>query len=92
MELEKGVFYQTSYDGTEVAIMADYPSLLPASYVSTQETSPPKELPHYTSPIALSRAPKGRRSARHATPEASHKRATLAPGRSSKRKANDNMT
>ena len=90
MELEDGVFYQASYDGTEVAITADYPGLLPASHVSNQETSPPKELPHSASPTALSRAPKGRRSARHAAQEASHKRTAPAPGKSSKRKANDN--
>ena len=28
------VFYQTSYDGTKVAITADYPALLPASHVN----------------------------------------------------------
>ena len=71
MELKEGFFYQASYDGTEVAITADYPGLLPASYVSSQETFPPKELPHYASPAALSCAPKGRRSTRHIAPEAS---------------------
>ncbi|XP_073352890.1 uncharacterized protein [Aegilops tauschii subsp. strangulata] len=63
VELKEGVFYQASYDGPDVAIMADYPGLLPASY--------------------------GRRSARHASSEASHKRTAPAPGGSSKRKAND---
>ena len=89
MELEDGVFYQASYDGTEVAITADYPGLLPASHVSNQETSLPKELPHSASPTALSRAPKGRRSARHAAPEATHKRVAPMSGRPS-RKANEN--
>ena len=37
VELEEGVFYQASYDGTEVAIMADYPGLLPASKVTEIE-------------------------------------------------------
>ena len=81
MELEDGVFYQASYDGTEVAITADYPGLLPASHVSNQETSPPKELPHSTSPTALSHAPKGRGSARHAIPGATPKRAAPTPGK-----------
>ena len=90
--LAEEVFYQTSYDGTEVAITADYPRLLPASYVSNQETFPPKELSHYASPAALSCAPKGRRSTHHIAPEASQKRAAPAPGGSSKRKANDNTT
>ena len=34
MELEDGIFYQMSYDGTDVPIIADYPGLLPASHVS----------------------------------------------------------
>ena len=32
--LAEGVFYQASYDGTEVAIIADYPGLLLASHIS----------------------------------------------------------
>ena len=35
VELKEGVFYQVSYDGTEVAIVADYPGPLPASHVSS---------------------------------------------------------
>ena len=42
MVLENGTFYQTSYEGTEVAIIADYPGLLPASQVSNQETLCPR--------------------------------------------------
>ena len=87
MELEDGVFYQASYDGTEVAITADYLGLLPASHISNQESSPPKELPHPASPTALSRALKGRRSSRHSASEASLKRAEPVRGESSKRKA-----
>ena len=34
VELVEGVFYQASCDGTEVAIIADYPGLLPVSHVS----------------------------------------------------------
>ena len=44
MELEDGVFYQASYDGTEVAITAEYPGLLPASHVSKHETYLPKRI------------------------------------------------
>ena len=88
----KGVFYEASYDGTEVAIIADYPVLLPSSHVSTQETSPPKEFSHCASPTAMSRAPKGRRSSRHAVSEASLKRVEPAQGGSSKRKADGNTT
>ena len=92
MELEDGVFYQASYDGTEVAITADYLCLLPASHVSIQETSPPKELPHSASPTALSHAPKGRRSARHPAPEVNPKRAAPASGKLSKRKASEDTS
>ena len=44
MVLAEGVFYQTSYDDTEVAITADYPGLLPVSRVSNQETPPFKRV------------------------------------------------
>ena len=44
MEPGEGVFYQASYDGTEVAIIADYPGLLPVSHVSKQETYIPKRI------------------------------------------------
>ena len=91
MELGDGVFYQASHDGPEVSNTADYPGLLLASHVSNQETYPSKEFPHFGSPTALSYALKGRRSARHAAPEATHKKAVPMPGRPSKRKANGNM-
>ena len=90
MTLEDEVFYQASYDGTEVAITADYPGILPASHISNHETSLLQELPHYASPTALPRAPKGRRLVHHTAPEATHKRAAPTPGRPSKRKANEN--
>ena len=92
MELEDGVFYQESYDGTEVAITAHYPGLFLASHITNQEIYLLKEPPHSVSPTALSCAPKGRRSARHATPEATPKRATPTPDKPSKRKANEDMT
>ena len=59
MVLAEGVFYQTSYDGTEVAIIANYPGLLPASQVSNQETPSLKGRSYYASPIALSRVSTG---------------------------------
>ena len=92
MELEDGVFYQTSYDGTEVAITADYPGLLPASHVSNQEIFPPKELPHSASPTTLFRALKGRRPTPQRAPEASPKRVAPVPSNYSKRKANEDTT
>ena len=91
MVLENGVFYQASYDATEVPIITDYPGLLPASHISSQETSPPKGFPCSASPNALSRASKGRHSTYRATPGATPKRAAPAPGKPSKRKANEDM-
>ena len=92
VELIDMPFYQLRCDGALVAITADYPGLLPASHVSNQETSHLKEFSHSASPTALSCAPKGRRSTRRSTPEATPKRAVPTPGRSSKRKANEDTT
>ena len=92
MVLVEGVFYQASYDGTEVAIIADYPGLLPASDVSHQEKSSSKEFPRTASPAALFRASKGRRSARHATPGATPKREAPAPSKAFERKVNEDTT
>ena len=39
VELIDGVFYQLSKDNTLVAIMADYPGLIPASQVTESEVS-----------------------------------------------------
>ena len=44
VELGDRVFYQAGCDGTLVAIIADYPGLLPASHVSKQETYLPKRI------------------------------------------------
>ena len=41
VELINGVFHQLSIDNALVAIMADYPSLCPASLVSTTEVLAP---------------------------------------------------
>ena len=85
---ENGTFYQRSYDGTEVAIIADYPGLLLASQVSNQETLCPRGFSHSSSLIAPSCAQKVRRLAHCAAPGASPERAAPVSGRTSKRKAN----
>ena len=41
VELVNGVFYQASRDGASVAIIADYPGLLPASHVSKDKKTYP---------------------------------------------------
>ena len=91
MELEAGVFYQASCDGTEVAIIADYSSLLPTSHVSNQETYPSKGFTPSTLPTTQFHALKGRQSARHAEPKATRQKAVPMPGRLSKINANGNM-
>ena len=83
MILAEGVFYQARYDGTEVAITADYPGLLPASHVSDPETPSLKWCFYPASPTALYHAPQGRRLA-------IPKRSVPASGKPSKRKAREN--
>ena len=56
IEFNDGVFYQVSLDGSEVAIIADYPGILPFSNVSTRKSSIKKEPSTCVSPIALNRA------------------------------------
>ena len=46
VELVNEIFYQASCDGASVAIIADYPGLLPTSRVSqTEKPYPPKRTP-----------------------------------------------
>ena len=45
IEFDDGVFYQASLDGSEVAIMVDYPRIFPFSIVSTRKSSSKKEPP-----------------------------------------------
>ena len=56
IEFDDGVFYQASFDGSEVSIVADYPDILPFSIVSTRKSSLKKEPPTCVSPITLNRA------------------------------------
>ena len=46
VELIDGVFHQLSKDNTLVAIMADYPRLIPASQVTETRVSFPRERLH----------------------------------------------
>ena len=45
IEFDDGVFYQASLDGSEVAIMADYPDLLSFSSVSIRRSSSKRNPP-----------------------------------------------
>ena len=88
VELEDGIFYQMSYDGTDVPIIADYPGLLPASHVSNPEIPCQESFLNPPYPSHCPVVKKGRRSAGHAAPGASPKRASPTPGKPTKRKAN----
>ena len=87
MELIDRTFYQLSYDGALVAIIADYPGLLPASHViktgvPTSEKGPFFALhPPHTYGVL-----QGRPSGRHAEPAVTHQQGAPKPGRL-KRKA-----
>ena len=73
VELGDRVFYQASYDDTLVAIIADYPGLLPASHVSkTGDLSSEKDSLFPPYPLHIYYAIKGRPSTRHAEPAATH--------------------
>ena len=61
MELEDELFYQMSYDGTKVPIIADYHGLLPTSHVSNLkgtffERAPLLCLTHHTIPCSKGEA------------------------------------
>ena len=47
VEFDGRVFYQASCDGTLVAIISNYPGLLPAPHVSKQETYLSKRIPSF---------------------------------------------
>ena len=87
MVLENGVFYQTSYDGTEVAIIVDYPGLLPASQLSNQETLCPRGFFSFFLTHRTILCSEGEAFGASCCPRASPKRAAPALGRPSKRKA-----
>ena len=53
IEFDDGVFYQASLDISEVAIMTDYPDLLPFTKVSAQKSSSKRGAPTRVSPITL---------------------------------------
>ena len=80
IELEDGFFYQACREGAVVAIVADYPGLIPSSHVSTQDISHQKEDSQCALPTALFYAQKGRRSSRRTMRRSSSQRATPASG------------
>ena len=92
VELVDRTFYQLSCDGALVAIIADYPGLLPASHVSKTGIPTSKKDPlfaPYSSHMYC--ALQGRPSGCRAESAVTHQQGALKPGRL-KRKAVSNET
>ena len=87
VELIDRTFYQLSCDDVLVAIIADYPRLLPASYVSKTGVPTSEKDPFFTlHPPHTYGVLQGRPSGRHAEPAVTHQRGAPKPSRL-KRKA-----
>ena len=87
VELVDRTFYQLSSDGALVAIIADYPGLLPASHVSKTGVPTSKKGPFLAlHPPHTYCVLQGRPSGRHAEPAVIHQQGVPKPGRL-KRKA-----
>ena len=87
MELVDRTFYQLSCDGALVAIIADYPGLLPASHVSKTEVLTFEKDPSFTPyPQHMYCGLQGRPSGRRAEPAVTRQQGAPKPGRL-KRKA-----
>ena len=87
VELIDRTFYQLSYDGALVAIIADYPGLLPASHVSKTEVPTSEKDPFFASyPPHIYCVLQGRPSGRRAEPAMTRQQGAPKSGRL-KRKA-----
>ena len=87
VELIDRTFYQLSWDGALVVIIADYPGLLPASHVSKTEVPTSEKDPFFAlHPPHTYCVLQGRPSGRHAEPAVTHPQGVPKPGRL-KRKA-----
>ena len=87
VELVDRMFYQLSCDGALVAIIANYPGLLPASHVSKTGVLTSKKDPFFAlHPPHTYGVLQGRPSGRHAEPAVAHQQGAPKPGRL-KRKA-----
>ena len=87
VELVDRTFYQLSCDDAMVAIIADYPGLLPASHVSKTGVPTSGKDPFFALyPPHMYCVLQGRPSRRHAEPAVTHQQGAPKPGRL-KRKA-----
>ena len=87
VELIDRTFYQLSCDGALVAIIADYPGLLPASHVSKTGVPTSEKDPFFALHLPYTYGVlQGRPSGRHAEPAVTHQQGAPKPGRL-KRKA-----
>ena len=57
IEFQDGVYYQASLDGSEVAIVADYPDLYPFVKVSVQKSFKREKTSTHNLPSVLDRVP-----------------------------------
>ena len=83
MELVDGVFYQSSNDNALVAIMADYPALVPASQVTETEVPTLQKgiRPCVFLTLYNSHVLQGRSSRQKAEPAATGQQGAARPGR-----------
>ena len=87
MELVDRTFYQLSCDDAMVAIIADYPGLLPASHVRKTGVPTSEKDPFVAPyPLHMYHALQGRPSGHRAEPAVTHQQGAPKPGRL-KRKA-----
>ena len=87
MELIDRMFYQLSWNDALVAIIADYPGLLPTSHVSKTEVPTSEKDPFFALHLPHTYGVlQGRSSGRHAEPAVTHQQGAPKPGRL-KRKA-----
>ena len=81
VELIDRMFYQLSCDGALVAIIADYPGLLPASHVSETGVPTSEKDPFFAHhPPHTYGVLQGRPSGRHAEPTVTHQQGAPKPG------------
>ena len=86
VEFEDGVYYQASFDGSEVAIIADYPDLYPFVKVSVRKSFKKGNTSIHNIPSVLDRVPQDRRSASCTQSRVAPKKVASKQGEPSKRK------
>ena len=92
VELIDRTFYQLSCDGALVAIITDYPGLLPTSHVSKTEVLTSEKDPFFAPyPSHTYCVLQGRPSGRHAEPAVTHQQGAPKPGRLKRKEVTTEM-